>query len=558
MNELAARLRTCRLFEKFSEDELEYLASLAEVQHYPPGTTVIHQGDPGDAFYVVLSGHLEVVQTDGKGLERTINYHMTGQYFGEGALFTGKPRAATVRAMDDVELAVFDKQAFAQLGSRHPDLKRYLIRTRVDFPGRQPDEVADVHARRHPYAVIERFFIPVVVLVLWVSITFGLRVLPRSPLRGVLPWAWVVFSVLWLLVAVLLYTDWINDAFIVSTKRVIHIEKVFFLREERHEAPIDQVLSVSMETPSLTALIFGFGTLDIHTASLGKPIVFDHLAEAERIQQVILELRDRARAYRVTAEKGQRRRILEEQLGLRKGAIEPPIPQPPPTPKPKSKGALDYILNYFVPHMVLKKPGEITWRKHWYILVKKVILPLLALSLTAGLIIASFPPFLLFGQINKSALFPYFVTLSTILFMSLLGWLWWRYEDWHNDIYTVTETTIIDRESLPFGFREQKRVGSLEDIESVYSRVPNFLARLINMGDVVIDTAGSPEAAYTFKSVHDPIAVQQEIFSRIYAYHERKSKRETQSEMERWADWFSEYHRLTSGQGQQMESESHP
>jgi hypothetical protein len=290
--------------------------------------------------------------------------------------------------------------------------------------------------------------------------------------------------------------------------------------------------------------------LDIHTASLGKPIVFDHLAEAKRIQQVILELRDRARAYQVTAEKGQRRRILEEQLGLRKGAIEPPIPYPPPPPKPKPKGALHHILDYFVPHMVLKKPGEITWRKHWYILFKNVIPPLVALLLATGLIIASFPPLLLFGQINRSALFPYFVALSISLFLGLVGWLWWRYEDWHNDIYTVTETTIIDRESLPFGFREQKRVGSLQDIESVYSRVPNFLARVINLGDVVIDTAGSPEAAYTFESVHDPIAVQQEIFSRIHAYHERKSKRETQSEIERWADWFSEYHRLTSGQGQ--------
>jgi hypothetical protein len=47
MNELAARLGTCLLFEKFSEDELEYLASLAEVQRHPEGTIVIRQGDPG-------------------------------------------------------------------------------------------------------------------------------------------------------------------------------------------------------------------------------------------------------------------------------------------------------------------------------------------------------------------------------------------------------------------------------------------------------------------------------------------------------------------------------
>jgi len=555
MNELAARLGTSYLFRKLSQDELEYLASLAEVQPYPEGTVVIRQGDPGDAFYVVLSGHLEVVRVDRRGLERTINYHLAGHYFGEGALFTGKPRAATVRTMDDVELAVFDKKAFGQLCSRHPDIRDYLIRTRVDFAGRQPDEVADVHTRRHPYAVIGRFFFPIVVLVLWAGTTLGLSPFLGSPFRIVLPWAWAVFSVLWLLVAVLLYIDWINDAFIVSTKRVIHIERVFLLREERHEAPIDQVVSVTMETPTLMARLLGFGTLSIRTASLGNPIVFDHLTEAGRIQQVILELRDRARSYRVAAAKGQRRRILQEQLGLQNEKTEPLIPQPPPLP-PKRKGALHHFFGYFVPRMVLVEAGEVTWRKHWYVLAKKVAVPLLALFLAAGLIVASFLTSPLTGRLSNSPIFPYLVALSALLLLPLFGWLWWRYEDWRNDIYTVTDTSIIDRESAPFGFREQKRVGSLEDIESVYSHVPNFLAKLINLGDVIIDTAGAPRA-YTFESVPNPLAVQQEIFSRMQAYREQKSRIASQAEMERWADWLAEYHRLTSGQGQQGD-ESRP
>ena len=393
-----------------------------------------------------------------------------------------------------------------------------------------------------------------VVLVIWTVITFGLQLLLRSPARAALPWAWLVFAILWLLWAVLLYIDWINDAFVVSTKRVIHIERVFLLRDERHEAPIDQVVSVNMQTPTLMARLLGFGTLDIHTASLGKPIVFDHLAEAGRIQQVILELRDRAKAYRVAEERGQRRRILQKQLGLQKGETELPVPQPPP-PLPKPKGVLHHFFGYFVPRMVLVEPGEVTWRKHWYVLVKNVAAPLLALGLlTGGLIAASFFPLPLIGRITP--FFPYFVALGALPFLGLLGWLWWRYEDWRNDIYTVTATSIIDRESAPFGFREQKRVGSLEDIESVYSDVPNFLAKIINFGDVIIDTAGAPRA-YTFESVPDPIAVQQEIFSRIQAYRQQKSQRESQAEMKRWADWFTEYHRLASGEGQ-TKGESRP
>jgi hypothetical protein len=552
MSELAARLGTCFLFEDLSEDELEYLTSLVELQRHPEGTVVVRQGDPGDTFYVVLSGQLEVLRADKKGLERTINYHVTGHYFGEGALFTGKPRAATVKAMDDIELAVFDTRAFDQLCLRHPDIKTYLIRTRVDFPGRQPDEVADVYTRRHAYAVVERFFLPVLVLVLWAGITFGLLLL-GAPFRAILLWAWAAFFVLWVLWAVLLYVDWINDTYIVSTKRVIHIERVFLLRDERYEAPIDQVLSVTMETPTLMARLLGFGTLVIRTASLGNPIVFDHLAEAGRIQQVILELRDRARTYRVAAERGQRRRILQEHLGLQEGEAKPPIAKPPPPP-PEPPGALRRVLDYLVPRMVLVKPGEVTWRKHWYVLIKKTAVPFLALSLAVSLIVALFFPLPLIRQISDSPVFLYLMVPSALLPLPFLGWLWWRYEDWRNDIYTVTATSIIDRESAPFGFREQKRVGSLEDIESIYSHVPNFLAKVINLGDVFIDTAGSPKA-YTFESVHNPLAVQQEIFSRLHAYHEQKSRWESQSEMERWVNWFTEYHRLASGQ-EQLEDES--
>jgi hypothetical protein len=69
-------------------------------------------------------------------------------------------------------------------------------------------------------------------------------------------------------------------------------------------------------------------------------------------------------------------------------------------------------------------------------------------------------------------------------------------------------------ESAPFGFRREKRAGSLEEIVSVYSDVPNFLAKVINLGDVIIDTLNAPRA-YTFESVPDPIAMQKEIFSQL-------------------------------------------
>jgi len=545
VRELAAQLGACSLFKNLPENELENLASLVQVQTYPAGAIVVRQGEPGDAFYVVLSGHLEVFQVDEEGRKKTINYHAAGHYFGEGALLTARPRAATVRAIDDIRLAAFDRRAFERLCSRHPDIRKHLLRTRVDFPGRQPDEVADVYTRRHPYAVVERFFIPVVVLALWTALIFGLRLILSSPVRATLLWVWMAFLALWLPWAVFLYIDWTNDAFIVSTKRVIRIERVLLIRDERYEAPIDQVISVTLQTPTLMARLLGFGTLLIHTASLGKPIVFDHLAEPGRVQQIILELRDRARTYRVVEEREQRRRILQAKLAQAGEAEFPTSPSPSPSPQ-KTTGALDFILDYLVPRTVLIRPGEVTWRKHWYVLARMVAMPLLALLLTVGLIIALMFPLPLMEQTGVSSVSSYLIVLAAFALLPLLGWLWWRYEEWRNDIYTITETLIIDRKSAPFGFREQKRVGSLEEIVSVYSDVPNFLAKVINFGNVFIDTAGAPRA-YAFESVPNPTAVQQEILSRLLAYREQKSRKESQAEMERWADWFVEYHRLAPG-----------
>ena len=78
------------------------------------GVTVITEGDVADAFYVVLSGHLDVFNGD-----RQVNELDAGDWFGEIGLLEGRPRTATVIARNRVALyriggAAF-LEAFAQL-----------------------------------------------------------------------------------------------------------------------------------------------------------------------------------------------------------------------------------------------------------------------------------------------------------------------------------------------------------------------------------------------------------------------------------------------------------
>jgi CRP-like cAMP-binding protein len=85
------------MFEPLSLAVVEQLAGGIEEVDYPPETQIIRQGDPGDAFYVLIDGNVEVTR-DGAHLADL----GAGSSFGEVALIRGLPRNATVSASDYV------------------------------------------------------------------------------------------------------------------------------------------------------------------------------------------------------------------------------------------------------------------------------------------------------------------------------------------------------------------------------------------------------------------------------------------------------------------------
>lgn len=103
----------------------DLLAGLEPVE-VPAGTAVIRQGDPPGPMYVVEDGRLRVSR-DG----RDIGWVGPGEPFGERALFTGEPRAATVVAAVDTRLLRLPPQKLQELLDRHEPL-RIKIARRVD------------------------------------------------------------------------------------------------------------------------------------------------------------------------------------------------------------------------------------------------------------------------------------------------------------------------------------------------------------------------------------------------------------------------------------------
>jgi CRP-like cAMP-binding protein len=75
------------------------------------GTVLVREGDPGDRFFVLLSGIAAVSQSSfgERGILRA------GEYFGEVALAMGIPRTATVTAMTSCLVASCDEATFDEL-----------------------------------------------------------------------------------------------------------------------------------------------------------------------------------------------------------------------------------------------------------------------------------------------------------------------------------------------------------------------------------------------------------------------------------------------------------
>jgi CRP-like cAMP-binding protein len=86
---------------------IESLALRLRRSRVPAETDVFRQGDPGDGFYVIESGRVAVLD-DGREIRRL----GPGDAFGEIALLRAVPRTATVRALEDTDLATLSGPEF--------------------------------------------------------------------------------------------------------------------------------------------------------------------------------------------------------------------------------------------------------------------------------------------------------------------------------------------------------------------------------------------------------------------------------------------------------------
>jgi CRP-like cAMP-binding protein len=112
-------LRSVSLFAPLPAPTLERLASRLVRLEFPAGAVIAAEGDPGDRFYLLAEGQVEVR----KGT-RTLNTLGPGDFFGEIALLRDVPRTATVAAVTPVTVYALDREEFVGAVSGHPQSTR--------------------------------------------------------------------------------------------------------------------------------------------------------------------------------------------------------------------------------------------------------------------------------------------------------------------------------------------------------------------------------------------------------------------------------------------------
>lgn len=159
------RLLKSRLFYRIPPGNILQIFQRLKSLRYRAGDTVINQGDDADCCYIIKEGLCEVlIKAEGAAEPTPVALLEEGQWFGEEALLSGKPRNASIVMATDGELMRLDRKDFDEL-LREPIVRTLAAdaaRTAVEqgshwLDVRTPDEFEMAHlggARNMPLNVL--------------------------------------------------------------------------------------------------------------------------------------------------------------------------------------------------------------------------------------------------------------------------------------------------------------------------------------------------------------------------------------------------------------------
>ena len=116
-------LQKIRLFSALSAEDCQHVVTRMKRRDFPPQSIIVREGQPGTSMYFITSGLVEIRKKDpNTGIDFLLSEMGPGQNFGEMSLLTGKPRTASVTAVQPTTCAVLEQSDFQQLMMQFPSM----------------------------------------------------------------------------------------------------------------------------------------------------------------------------------------------------------------------------------------------------------------------------------------------------------------------------------------------------------------------------------------------------------------------------------------------------
>ena len=125
----AARERDAsRFFAAFPRQALNRLLAATRVSHYAPDQAIVMEGEPGSSMFLIVAGDVRVQTTNPTGGQLQLATLGPGEFFGEVALLTGRPRTASVIAHNNVTAVEIPREKVQSILASFPEVGEIIQR----------------------------------------------------------------------------------------------------------------------------------------------------------------------------------------------------------------------------------------------------------------------------------------------------------------------------------------------------------------------------------------------------------------------------------------------
>jgi hypothetical protein len=411
---------------------------------------------------------------------------------------------------------------------------------RFHFPGQQDDEVVKLIIRQHWVFLLTPALPAIGAFCVLVILLMASTRFPSVRL----PWGLFEFIdvvVMFILLVWLGWRDlleWYLNVYIITNKRIISSRGV--LEPTRESTPLSSMRQVGIDLTNLWQFMLRYGT--VHIYLVGGDMIMHGVPHPKRIKEVLDNINQGIVAAQPKEAEIPMPAIPAVAAAIDELAEPKPLPKlenaddryPPPRHPERRIGprrTFGGILR--IPSEVRYTSGEQTVRyiqRSRYVLYRNLIIPIILLL--AALPVAIYVPSS--GVVPGTEMGGWFF-ISGLVVLILLIVILATYVNWVDDVIILTNRRIIDIDRKFIFFYEMRAEIDYKNIRDIRVKVPNPLQRLLDIGDLKVEVAGTP--GITFPTIDHPFFVMDKIYD-LQKYKEKadsiKKVNEQKKELKTW------------------------